>query len=89
MQYACTCAVHDCHHPPTLVLLSYCCPKICRTRAYLRPALFRWLGSNKLTGAIPAEIGKCVKLRNLHLYNNKLSGKIPATIGNLVNVKQM
>lgn len=89
MQYECTCAVHDCHHPPTLVLLSYCCPKIYRNRAYLRIAFFRYLGYNKLTGSIPSEIGKCVKLTTLQLHNNKLSGKIPATIWNLVNLKQL
>ena len=44
------------------------------------------LGSNRLTGSIPASIGKLTGLNLLYLGNNNLGGKIPASIGNLTSL---
>jgi hypothetical protein len=45
------------------------------------------LGSNQLTGEIPAEIGKLTNLIYLMLSSNELSGSIPPEIGNLANLQ--
>jgi Leucine-rich repeat (LRR) protein len=44
--------------------------------------------SNKLTGSIPASIGKLEKLEELWLYENQLTGSLPASIGNLTSLKE-
>ena len=44
------------------------------------------LGSNNLTGTIPAEIGDFPLLLNLILSSNQLTGSIPTTIGNLTSL---
>ena len=44
------------------------------------------LGSNDLSGEIPAGIGNLTDLEYLYLDNNDLSGEIPAEIGNLTNL---
>ena len=44
------------------------------------------LGTNGLTGYIPAQIGDLANLTILNLKNNDLKGSIPAQIGNLVNL---
>ncbi|WP_419859613.1 hypothetical protein [Candidatus Palauibacter sp.] len=41
------------------------------------------LGTNNLTGKIPAEIGDLTYLVALHLGKNNLTGKIPREVGNL------
>ena len=44
-------------------------------------ALF--LGSNQLSGSIPAELGSLNSLEGLGLYENQLSGSIPVELGKL------
>jgi hypothetical protein len=44
---------------------------------------FRNLGSNKLTGTIPSEVGLAGSLSFLNLESNSLSGTIPTTMGKL------
>ncbi|CAO2838536.1 unnamed protein product [Amaranthus hypochondriacus] len=39
------------------------------------------LSGNQLEGPIPSNIGKCIFLEHLDLYQNRLSGKIPRWIG--------
>ena len=41
------------------------------------------LGSNQLSGPIPAELGNLKSLEVLTLFENQLSGRIPAELGNL------
>ena len=41
------------------------------------------LGSNNLTGVLPADLGNLDSLRLLQLYKNHLSGSLPASIGNI------
>ena len=47
------------------------------------------LGSNNLTGIIPAEIGGLTALEVLHLFVNQLSGSIPPEIGRLSKLKNL
>ena len=47
------------------------------------------LGSNQLSGEIPAELGNLLKLQNLDLSSNQLSGEIPAELGNLLNLEDL
>jgi hypothetical protein len=44
------------------------------------------LGSNKLTGSIPTELGNLSKLGGLELNDNLLSQTIPSEIGKLLNM---
>ena len=41
------------------------------------------LGSNQLTGEVPAELGSLSNLVDLYLNINQLTGEIPAELGNL------
>jgi hypothetical protein len=47
------------------------------------------LGSNRLTGAIPPELGNLSNLRVLYLGSNQLTGPIPAELGNLTNLREL
>ena len=47
------------------------------------------LGSNQLSGEIPAELGNLLKLQNLDLSSNQLSGEIPSELGNLLNLEDL
>ena len=47
------------------------------------------LGSNGLTGEIPAELGDLANLQYLSLYDNDLTGEIPAKLGDLANLEQL
>ena len=47
------------------------------------------LDSNRLTGNIPAELGKLSNLRSLWLTKNRLTGNIPAELGNLSNLEDL
>lgn len=48
-----------------------------------------YLGSNRLTGNIPAALGKRTNLTRLHLNDNKLSGPIPKELGKLSYLKHL
>ena len=59
-----------------------------------------YLNDNQLTGPIPTELGKLVKLTELYLSRNRqwvpgtgyeggLEGPIPAELGNLTNLTQL
>ena len=45
------------------------------------------LGSNKLSGEIPPELGNLANLEGLVLGGNELSGEIPPELGNLANLE--
>ncbi len=47
------------------------------------------LSGNKLTGELPADLGRLSKLRELWLSGNGLTGPIPASIGNLTNLERL
>lgn len=47
------------------------------------------LGSNNLTGAIPAELGSLGALRYLDLTFNQLSGSIPSQLGGLTSLEYL
>ena len=44
---------------------------------------------NKLTGAIPTELGNLVTLKSLSLSGNQLTGAVPKELGNLVNLGRL
>jgi len=44
------------------------------------------LGNNRLSGAIPPELGDLTKLQSLVLGNNQLSGSIPSKLGTLAHL---
>ena len=45
------------------------------------------LSNNRLSGAIPPEIGNLTSLQSLDLFNNQLSGAIPPEIGSLTSLQ--
>ena len=47
------------------------------------------LHENKLSGAIPAELGRLANLRYLFLHNNELTGSIPSWLGNLPELLEL
>ncbi|KAL2611794.1 hypothetical protein R1flu_023486 [Riccia fluitans] len=47
------------------------------------------LTSNKLTGPIPATLGRLKKLQTLYLGQNRFTGSIPPEIGNLLSLKNL
>ncbi len=47
------------------------------------------LNSNRLSGAIPPELGKLANLEVLWLGSNRLSGEIPPQLGNLVKLTDL
>jgi alpha-tubulin suppressor-like RCC1 family protein len=47
------------------------------------------LGTNNLSGTLPAEIGNLVNLRLLLLFQNQLTGPIPTTVGGLGNLNEL
>ena len=47
------------------------------------------LGSNELSGEIPAELGSLSNLRWLEFKYNDLSGEIPAELGSLSNLEAL
>ena len=47
------------------------------------------LGANRLTGTIPAELGKLTNLDRLSLSGNGLTGTIPAELGKLTNLDEL
>ena len=44
---------------------------------------------NRLTGQVPAELGKLTNLRELALSNNRLTGQVPAELGKLTNLRRL
>ena len=42
-----------------------------------------YLGSNRLTGSIPPELGQLSQLTELYLWGNKLTGNLPSELGKL------
>lgn len=47
------------------------------------------MGTDNITGSIPANISNLTKLKKLALYGHALSGEIPAFIGNLINLEEL
>ena len=47
------------------------------------------LGSNRLTGIVPPELGDLSSLTELNLSNNQLTGAIPPELGNLSNLTRL
>lgn len=52
-------------------------------------SLCRLLQNNNITGPVPKEVGKLLKLRTLDLSDNFLSGEIPASIGQLESLEYL
>ena len=47
------------------------------------------LNDNRLSGAIPTELGELTELRSLLLANNRLSGEIPVELAALANLEKL
>ena len=45
------------------------------------------LARNKITGSIPAELGKLQNLKHIGLGDNLLTGAIPPELGNLASLE--
>ncbi len=48
-----------------------------------------WLGSNNLSGALPAALGSMTELQGLYLGGNELTGSIPSEIGSLTKLERL
>ena len=46
-----------------------------------------YLGSNQLSGEVPAELGGLANLRGLVLRDNQLTGEVPVELGDLANLE--
>ena len=47
------------------------------------------LENNRLSGAIPSELGDLTAMQELNLYSNRLSGAIPSSLGKLTGLGQL
>ncbi|GFY93177.1 leucine-rich repeat protein kinase family protein [Actinidia rufa] len=47
------------------------------------------MGRNKISGSIPADIGKLVSLNTLNIFRNQLTGSIPTSIGRLHKLQEV
>ena len=47
------------------------------------------LAGNRLSGAIPTELGRLSSLKWLKVGDNQLSGQIPRELGNLTNLQNL
>ncbi|CAM8955359.1 unnamed protein product [Rhodiola kirilowii] len=50
---------------------------------------YLFLGSNRIYGSIPVQIGSLINLATLGIERNSLAGEISASIGNLYNLRQL
>ncbi|KVH93581.1 Malectin-like carbohydrate-binding domain-containing protein, partial [Cynara cardunculus var. scolymus] len=48
----------------------------------------RWLGNNRLSGAIP-DLSNLKLLKTLHLEDNQLNGRIPSSLGNIDRLQEL
>ncbi|CAM9401744.1 unnamed protein product [Phaeothamnion confervicola] len=46
-----------------------------------------WLNGNRLSGPLPAGLGRLTALRELYLNSNELSGPLPVALSSLINLE--